>query len=354
MIRAIHRKVWQRLPRSFRRALLFRASTYLAPRPDPTPDARGPIVVAGVLRSASGLGQSARLCYDALARAGIPVAGIDLSRRLMAEPDLADLSFVDGGSLTGPGTLIVHVNSPLLPLAIAAIGREVLAGKRVVGYWAWELARTPAEWRVGVPFVHEIWVPSRFVAAAIASAANGVPVRIIPHPISAPRLDAPRRDASRPFTVLVVFNMASSLARKNPLAAIAAFRRAFGDTAQARMIIKVMSAESYPAGMNALRDAIRGASNIALDSRTLSRPEMRDLYLAADVLVSLHRSEGFGLCLVEAMLHGRPVVATDWSGSTDFLTADNGMPVAWKPRAAHDPQGEYEHPDLSWADARCR
>jgi hypothetical protein len=107
------------------------------------------------------------------------------------------------------------------------IGRLCLATKHVVGYWSWELPRIPADWRHGIAFVHEVWVPSTFTAAAVKPLLAGRPVHVVPHPVA---LRAPRRPprtlpAKRCFTVLSIFNRASIFARKNPLAAIRAVLR---------------------------------------------------------------------------------------------------------------------------------
>jgi glycosyltransferase involved in cell wall biosynthesis len=312
-----------------------------------------PVIVAGALRNASGLGESARLCHDALKPSGPPVFGIDLTVGLMQPLDHPDFAFTDGRMHEGPGTLIVHVNSPLMPLAMWRLGRRLVRDKYVIGYWAWELPDVPADWRYGIPFVHEIWVPSAFTADAVREIAGERPVRVIPHPVALrgpatiPRAPRP----NRPFTALLIFNMASSFARKNPLATIAAFRIAFGDDPSTRLIIKTSNGQNFPNGISWIEDAIDKANNIVFIDKTMSAGEIDALYFESDVVISLHRSEGFGLTIAEAMLRGRPVVATNWSGNVDFLCGDNGLPIPWQLAAAGDPQETYQHPSMMWADA---
>ena len=113
----LHR-LWRCMPRRARRSVLFHATSVAAPRPTSRARPALPIVVAGALRTASGLGQSARLCHDALKVAGERVFGLDLTSALMQPADHADFAFADGGAVLGPGTLILHVNSPLVPLAM--------------------------------------------------------------------------------------------------------------------------------------------------------------------------------------------------------------------------------------------
>jgi glycosyltransferase involved in cell wall biosynthesis len=348
-----HTYLWQNVPRGLRREVLFRVTARLAPRP--TPDAGGgsPIIVAGFLRTASGLGEGARLCYEALSRCGQDVYGIDLTEFFGQPGPVVPFSFRDGRSIKRAGSLVLHVNGPFVPLALMRLGRRLVRGKKIIGYWAWELSSVPNEWQVGVPFVHEIWVPSEFTAGAMEVIAGEVPVRVVPHPVAArgaPAVQA-RRRGKGPFTALVIFNMASGFARKNPLAAIGAFREAFDNDPTCQLIVRVVNANLYPGGHEALKAAVASNSNIRISEAESSEPSVYELYRSADVVLSLHRSEGFGLVIAEAMLHGLPVIATNWSGNVDFLTADNGLPISYSLVPAVDPQGTYDQPTLLWAEA---
>lgn len=349
MIGLLHRQLWQRLPYGLRRAALFRASTLAAPRP--TCDARpaAPIVVAGTLRAASGLGESARLCLAALRRCGVEAHALDLTSVLR---QCASLAAPSGSTEVpeGPGTIILHVNAPLTALALLGIGRRRLRGKRIIGYWAWELPQAPPQWRYGSGLVHEIWVPSAFTAAAVAPIAEERPIHVVPHPVA---LDPPAsrrpRVAGAGFTVLTMFDAASSVSRKNPDGAITAFRRAFGDDKAARLVVKTQRLAEFPGEAERLR-SLAGPARIEIRDATLDAAGLGALYDEADVLLSLHRAEGFGLSLAEAMRRGLPVVGTGWSGNADFLKPETGIPVPWRLLPAQDPQRTYDHPDQLWAE----
>jgi glycosyltransferase involved in cell wall biosynthesis len=347
----LHRRLWQSLPQRWRRRALFHLAGALAPRPDARPaTADGPVYVAGALSTASGLGQAARLGLDALRTAGCDVRGIDLSAALMQDGRIADYPALPVESAEGAGTIILHVSGFVMALAMLRLGRRRVRGKTIIGYWAWELPDLPPDWIAGLRFAHEIWVPSRFTAAAVAR-HTGLPVRVVPHPVPPVVTDdaVAGRDGAK-LTVLVAFDMRSGFVRKNPLAAIAAFRLAFGDDPEVRLIVKVSQALAYPPGWQALQAAVAGAANIELTDRLLDGAAMAALLDAADIVLSLHRAEGFGLVLAEAMQRGKPVVATGWSGNTDFLTAANSCPVAYRLVPARDPQGSYDYPDQHWAE----
>ena len=315
------------------------ATAMLAPRPDqPAPAARAGIAVAGELDRASGLGESARLTLHGLEALGVPAWPV---RR--------------GGPLPPDGApLLLHVNAPQVPAALLRLGRAALRGRRVVGYWAWELPVAPELWRTGLPFVHEVWAPSRFTAAALEPLLPGR-VRLVPYPVAThPPVPSAlgRADFGLPpdaVVTLVAFSLASSFERKNPLGAIAAHRAAFGDRMDRLLLLRVTNPHHFPADFARLR-AAADHPNIRIDTRTLPAADNHALMAACDIVLSLHRSEGFGLVPAEAMLLGVPVVATDWSGNVDFMDAGCAAMVPARLIAAHDPRGVFMAPGAVWAE----
>jgi glycosyltransferase involved in cell wall biosynthesis len=352
----LHRQVWRRLPHRTRRAALLRATSWGAPRITPSAKAKAPVIVAGLLSQASGLGAASRACHDALKARGVEVYAVDLTSALMHDRNYTGFVFADGRGLIGEGTILLHVSGPMVPLAMFRLGRRLVADKRVIAHWFWELPRMPDDWRLGVPFVHAICVNTSFVADAVRPIADGRRVHIVPYPLPRPAgfplpsARAPAGTAGRPFTALGVFNVASNFARKNPCASIAAFRRAFGDDASVRLIVQYSNAFAWPEAVSRLARAAEDADNIVLRGEVLSAAGMDALYDEADVVLSLHRAEGLGLVVAEAMLRGLPVVATAWSGNADFLTRETGMPIGYDLVPVDDPQGNYNLADCLWAE----
>ena len=353
-VRALHplHRLWRGLPPGLRRAAHARTTSWLAPHPDRVPPpVQGGLAICGETTRASGLGEGARLMHAALGKLGIPAWLLDAAPRLPGEPAGAKLEMPPAGM-----PLVLHVNSPLLPAALLRLPRGALSGRRIIGYWAWELPTVPPTWRAGVPCVHEIWVPSQFTAAALEPLAPGR-IRVVPHAVAAspPAPSAlTRADFGLPekaFVVLTSFSLASSFARKNPLAAIAAFRAAFGSAPDKLMVLKVSHAEFWPDDLATLRDAIADAPNIRLETRLLPAADSHALTACADVVLSLHRSEGFGLVPAEAMLLRRPVIATNFSGTTDFIDSACGVPVSYRLVPARDPRGIFQAPGAQWAEA---
>jgi glycosyltransferase involved in cell wall biosynthesis len=187
-------------------------------------------------------------------------------------------------------------------------------------------------------------------------AGFGAEVMVVPYPVAClpPRQAGVGRSAlglpEDAVITLAAFNLASSFERKNPLAAIAAHRLAFGARMDRMLLMRVGSPEHFPADLERLRAAAVDMPNVRFDTRTLPRDDAHAVMAACDIVLSLHRSEGFGLVPAEAMLLEKPVVATDWSGTADFIDATCGIPVPARLVPAVDPRGVFQAPGAVWAD----
>ncbi len=349
--------LWRRLPMRLRRSAIHGAIDLLQPRlssvsRDIVLDRQAPRIVVGLLSSASGLGQSARLAAAALRSQGYRVLGIDLSH-FFYELGVVAHDLPDGRSCRGPGHAIVVINAPFMAYALTLAGRGFLRDKWVTGYWAWELPQLPAAWLKGFGWTHDLAVPSRFVAEAVESTGRSASVRVAPHPVACDppplspfALGAPRPPG--PFTVATVANLGSSFTRKNPLALIRAYQLAFGPDRTARLRMRLTGAAADDRA--AISAAIAGNASIEVEWNAGSRAELYAWWGAPDVYAALHRSEGFGLPIAEAMLAGYPVVATGWSGNMQFMSEETAFPVDYRLVPVRDPEAKYEVAGASWAE----
>jgi glycosyltransferase involved in cell wall biosynthesis len=150
--------------------------------------------------------------------------------------------------------------------------------------------------------------------------------------------------------VVSVLSVAAGFARKNPVALIRAFRLAFGDRKDRRLRLLITGAEDYAPARTAILGAVGRARNIAITWRPLTRPELFQWWGTPDAYAQLHRAEGFGLPLAEAMCAGLPVVATGWSGNMDYMAEHSSLPVRYRLIDVADPQRKYAASEGQWAE----
>jgi len=359
------RRAWKRLPVPVRRAAnetaqaIHRSFTPLRVsrwwrrgRP-----ASAPVTVAGVHRAVIGIGAGVRLFTDALRSGGLEVHVLDVSEPLGVPARLA------GAEAPPPpdeGVLMSHLNPPELLRYLHRTGGRALRGKRHVGYWAWELPVAPDVWRGAFRYVDEVWAPSGFTADAIrALAPLNMRVEVVGHPIfMTPR---PADDRSRfdlpagGCVVLLAFDLRSTAARKNPFGALEAYERAFPEPDASRLLVcKIVGSDADPRSRSRLEAHVARRPDLRLIDEEISSEAMLTLLASSDVVLSLHRAEGFGLLLAEGMWLGKAVIATGWSGNMDFMDADSAALVRHRLIEVDDPQGMYAggcwaEPDLDHA-----
>jgi glycosyltransferase involved in cell wall biosynthesis len=200
-----------------------------------------------------------------------------------------------------------------------------------VGVWAWEVETFPEISHQACELVDEIWAISNFVKDAI-SPHTEKPIYVVPTPIIAPKvsetLDREAIGLQDGETYnLFMFDYFSVFHRKNPLDLVAAHIMAFPDQQGPRLVIKGINCESHRDQQSQLREAILGRSDIILLDSYLSREQLHSLLNECQTYISLHRSEGYGLTIAEAMSLGKPVIATAYSGNLDFMKPDNSILV---------------------------
>jgi glycosyltransferase involved in cell wall biosynthesis len=285
--------------------------------------------IAGFFKADLGVGESVRCMARAADAAGLQSALINL--KLHCINPQTDETFTSRLQDSNPHLVnVFHLDAPVSRDVDHHHGPGFRKGKYNIAYWAWELPEFPEAWVHHANFFDEIWTPSRFSTEAIAPKVP-LPVLTMPHAISFARPQGDfRRKYGLPedkFLFLFLYDLNSYSERKNPAAVLEAFRRSGLAGRGAALVIKVHNVPSNPIDFQLLRESVAGLPGTTLITQTLTRTEVYELESACDCFVSLHRSEGFGLAVAESMFLGKPVISTDWSGTTDFVRADNACPV---------------------------
>jgi glycosyltransferase involved in cell wall biosynthesis len=303
------------------------------------------VTVVGYLKAGFGLGELARATVRALEAVEYPYATASVDHAAAWQSDFTDR--------LAPAPFpfsIVHLNPDGVRAVRERIDLGSLPGRYRIGYWAWELEEMPADWSEAFSLVDEVWTCSRHAAAALSAAAP-VPVQTLWPAVEEappPAVEPPLAVDPEEFTFLFIYDLFSHTARKNPLGLIEAFRRAFRADDRVRLVIKTANGSYCRDDLGRVEDAAQGL-RVTVRDRYCSRAEILALLRACDAYVSLHRAEGFGFTLAEAMTLAKPVIATHYSGNVDFMTPWNGFPVPYSLVEIPVRHGPYS-PGLLWAD----
>lgn len=317
--------------------------------------ARLAVNIVGFLTADLGVGESARCMVRAADTAQIQTALVPL--KLNCKNPLGDMTYATRLQETNPHPVnVVHLDPPASQDIDHYHGRGFRAGKYNIAYWAWELPDFPDAWIPPCRYFDEIWCPSDFVRQAI-SLKVPLPVLTMPHAINFARPTATTATLRARFALpadaflfLFLYDLNSYSERKNPRGALEAFRRSGLGQRGAGLVIKVHNVKGNEADFGVLQASVADLPGVHFITETLSRAAVYELEAACDCFVSLHRSEGFGLALAESMYLGKPVIATDWSASAEFIDATNGCPVQCTLKTLERNHGPYAKGQV-WAEA---
>ena len=315
--------------------------------PAPEPPHRG-VNVVGFFEAESGLGEVARRLTAALDSAGVPVAAIPYRDTLGRQGHLHGLSL---GEAAPYDTNLICLSADDLSRFGAGVGGGFFERRYSIGLWFWETSVFRAEDRAAARYLDELWVASDYVRQSVAAEVE-IPVHVVPVPVEPPR--GPLRTRTElglpdAFTFLFVFDYWSG-ERKNPAAVVRAFVEAFRPGEGPILVLKSIHGPDWRpeqfAEVAALAD---GRADVLLRDGYVTEDD-RDAYVAAcDCYVSLHRSEGLGLTLAEAMASGKPVIATGYSGNLEFMREHESLLVPF--RLVDVPESWWAHaPGAVWAE----
>jgi glycosyltransferase involved in cell wall biosynthesis len=316
--------------------------------------------LTGYLGHTLGLGAAARGYAQALGAAGVPVRTVTIPLHHLALPVKLDDEYGRHGFEDlihdgAHGFEIVAVNADELPDFVMRLGEDYFEGPRI-GIWGWETNTIPPRWQRAFALIDEIWVYSRFMAENIGAVAP-VPVVALPPPVKPPNepVEPLRLGVPAGFLFLFVFDYLSTVQRKNPVGLIEAFKLAFAPGEGPQLLIKTINAPLRPLAEEEVLWAAHGRSDIHVIDRSLSGEELSGLMAACDCYVSLHRAEGFGLTMAEAMALGKPVIGTGYSGNVDFMNSENSYLIDFTIGRVgaeceiYPPEGEWAEPSIEHA-----
>jgi GT2 family glycosyltransferase len=306
--------------------------------------------VVGYLTSEMGLGEAARGLLSSLEAASIPFHAINylngnpsrsLDKRWMHQ-------FTDIGKYS---KTIFMINADWLPTAENELRSRLVNQNYIIGYWAWELDQFPNCWQSSIDIVDEIWVASDHVLNGLKKITNK-PIKVIPYGFDIDVNAVPGRQYySIPdsiFVFLVMFDVNSIIERKNPYAAILAFQKAFlPNDENVMLIIKVNN--PTPEILKTITEKTHNYKNIITIGEVMTRHEINGLISNCDVYLSLHRAEGFGMQIAEAMWFGKPSIATNYSGNTSFMSDLNSILIPYTIKKIGPGNAPYDE-NFYWAD----
>ena len=285
----------------------------------------------GLLKAEIGLSQGAKLYARALEVGGIPHTLLNLD--FMDELPQTDNSY--DGRLTKENQYainVVHINPLEWRYALGPFPQKQFDGHYNVGIFQWELETAPPEWAPMFDYVDEVWTPSAFTARTMKKMTDKPVIPVLygmeaPYDEKLTRADFGLEDDD--FLVLMMFDSNSYASRKNPGGAIDAFREAYGENPEhVKLVIKINNPKEEDVAF--VEEHIGGKAGYTLITERMDKPRLNSLIRLCDVFLSLHRAEGFGLVMAEAMMLGTPCVATNWSANTEFMTDESACMVGYE------------------------
>jgi glycosyltransferase involved in cell wall biosynthesis len=313
--------------------------------------------LVGYLRAELGLGEALRSLASACNAEKIPFSTLDVgyqSSNLQRDQRIVGLATDRQFPID-----LIYVNADQTAATVDYLRKKQIQkpGKKQscyrIGFWHWEQQRLPDSALSAFAHLDEIWVSSTFVHDAVTP-FSPLPVVKIPLAIDfAPSPGVQRSDFGLPegkTLVLVMYDFHSYQYRKNPQAAVAAFQLAAANRNDAVLVLKTINSQAHVEERAELARQVSGMRNVIFIDDFLTRQQTWDLQSCCDILLSLHRAEGFGLALAEMMYLGKPVIGTGWSANMDFMTAENSFPVSYTLKSLEQAVGVYVA-GQPWAEA---
>jgi glycosyltransferase involved in cell wall biosynthesis len=299
------------------------------------------INVFGYVKSVLGLGEEARTTISSLCKAGIPFQVFNIYHDHLIQSEEPP----SWGSQQIYNVNYFHINADQLPIIFKDLGSYIGVNRYNIGVWAWETQFFPEKYLKSLSYLDELWTVSQFTKQALEKFV-GIPTYVRPifvrHAKSAVMFDKAKYGLENKFLYLFTFDFNSVFERKNPLDLVKAFKIAFPNLEGAALIIKSVNGSKHAEKKALLINEINNRDDIVFIDEPFSQAQIDALMEAADVYVSFHRSEGFGMSLAESMLLGKAVIATAYSGNMDFMDTQNSLLIPYDLVVAGETYGPYQ------------
>lgn len=305
--------------------------------------------VAGYLTAELGLGEVARNYVSVIQHLGVATSLQDASFITHQRKSADEFSKFTCEN-PYPANLVC-INAPEIKHFIDRFGAGYFRTKYNIGSWWWEVEELPQDWMNEFHRFDELWVGTHFIQRNLAR-VSPIPVHVVqPYvvPLSAVSCRAELGLSENDFIFLFAFDYFSCFERKNPIGLVRAFKQAFKKNEHVKLVIKTTNGDKFKAKSEALEVEVGADPGIILLDKYFSKPELNNLIASCNAYVSLHRTEGFGLPIAEAMLLKKPVIATGWSGNLDFNNEDNSLLVRYDFSTNLEDYGPYKK-GMRWAE----
>lgn len=313
------------------------------------------INLIGDIQAETGLGQSMRILANILEKNNIPYCVVQMGQPggLARNNHEWDKKITDNPKYN---INILHINASEWVENYNKIDSTILNYRKNIAYWLWELEEFPRKWQPCIETVDEVWAPSEFVCDSIRKLTDKT-VRKLSYAIEIEKPNISVRGyfglPEDVFLYLVMYDCHSVSERKNPQGAVAAFKEAFtpeyANKKKIGLILKVNHGE-FENQLAGLKKELKEYQYVYYITKVLTRDEVYALEVVSDVLISLHRSEGFGLAIAEAMSLGTAVITTNWSATTEFTSNQTACLIDYDLIKLKHAIGPYKK-GSRWADA---
>lgn len=308
------------------------------------------INLIGPIRAAMGLGQSCRLLADILdhTKYEFAIKEVSLGNGVRNLDHTYDSKICDDMKYN---INIFHIEPFELMSGAPQMGEKVWNGRYNIAFWLWEIEKFPKAWKKSFDLIDEIWTPSEFTSSCLRKYTNK-PIYTIPYCVSAPTDEKYGREyfdlPQECFLFLCMYDTNSTMERKNPSAVIKAFQQAFSSNDNhVGLVLKMNNPKSKD--IELIEEIVGEYKNVYLITDVMDKIVVNSLIKCVDVFVSLHRAEGFGLVMAEAMLNGTPCIATNWSSNTEFMNDEVACMVDYQFVTLKKAFPPYEK-GIRWAD----